>query len=65
MKLLIGIIVTMLLSSCVTTGPVEGPVVEGICGLFANITYDGEKDTKQTKEQVKQFNARRDKLCGK
>lgn len=65
LKLLTFTTVLAVLSGCQTLKPLPPSqrVVEEICGLFANMTYDGDQDTAETKEQIRKFNARRDKLC--
>jgi len=61
MRVLIPIIATMILSSCQTTAPDR--IVSDVCGLFPPIRYSASKDTTETTDQVRKFNAKRDAFC--
>lgn len=58
------------LASCVTVQTAQqqadvasGRIVAQVCKTFPGISYDGVLDTKLTKEQIKQYNARRSAIC--
>lgn len=71
MRALILTIAAVALASCVTVQTAQqqadvasGRIVAQVCRTFPAISYDGQLDTKLTKEQIKQYNAKHDKLCG-
>ena len=58
------------LTSCISIGEAErraaaydAAAAKKVCDTFAPITYDGKVDTSLTKEQIKQYNAKRKAFC--
>lgn len=51
-----------LLTSCANRPPTV--VTDAGCVTFKRLTFDRLKDTDQTIEQVKAYDARRDAICG-
>lgn len=66
--LTIALASALALSGCtLTTGQkverLNASVVKKWCDTFAPITYDGKLDTPLTKEQIREYNAKRGAFC--
>lgn len=61
------IAVALTLSSCVDTASrvaaIDSAAVASTCDLLPAITYDGKLDTQPTKDQIRQYNAKRNSYC--
>lgn len=63
-------ILTVALASCSATLTAQqraaieaGNITTNICEIFPTISYDGNRDTQLTKDQIKRFNRARKALC--